>query len=79
MTIDGSDFANTHDLDFTQNAEPLTVVVTPTRDSYDPVEMVFIVHLSDEGIIIDFYQDGQPMRTSAQTWQEWVERALPLA
>jgi hypothetical protein len=53
--------------------EPFDIIVTPAEDRYDPEQNVIIVHITNEGLIIDFFTDGEQVGTTGQTWQEWWE------
>jgi hypothetical protein len=36
---------------------------------------VSIIHITSEGFIVDFYQDGELTRTIGRTWEEWFHSA----
>ena len=68
----------TVDFDCNGTDEPVDVVVTlnPWTDAgnqYDDLcdQLVSIVHITNEGLIIDFYQEGELVRTMGRTWEEW--------
>lgn len=57
-------------------SNPIEVVITPPHDPYDPQQSVIILHVTDEGILMDFYEDGELTRTLGRTYQEWFDTAL---
>jgi hypothetical protein len=56
-------------------SEPLDVIATLSDNSHDPQQEVCIVHITGEGLMMDFYTDGELTRTVARTWQEWYDEA----
>lgn len=52
-------------------SEPINIVVTPVENKYDPEQNITIVQITPEGLIIDFYTDGDIVGSIAKTWQEW--------
>lgn len=54
-------------------SEPIDLVATLPTNPNDPEQMVCIVHVTTEGIIMDFYVDGELIRTNGKTWDEWYE------
>ena len=73
----------TTDFDCNGTPEPLNVVVTLSpldyvgkwADPEDGDQLVSIVTFTTEGLLLDFYQDGELVRTMARTWEEWFESA----
>lgn len=69
----------TIDFDCNGTDEPVDVVVTLNPETggnqYDPMcdQLVSIVHITNEGLLIDFYQEGELVRTMGRTWEEWLE------
>lgn len=54
-------------------SEPMDIIVTLTDNKYDPEQEVCIVHITNEGLLLDFYTDGELVRTTGRTWQEWFD------
>ena len=52
------------------------VIVQMPSDPDDLQQHTCIVVFTDEGIILDFYEDGELVRTSGRTYQEWFDVAL---
>ena len=52
------------------------VVVQMPSDPDDLRQSACIVVFTNEGIILDFYEDGELVRTSGRTYQEWFDVAL---
>lgn len=50
---------------------PIDIVITPVHDPLDPQQSVIILHLTEEGILMDFYEDGELTGTIGRTYQEW--------
>jgi hypothetical protein len=48
-------------------------IVVTLNDQHDPEQNVCIVHITNEGLLLDFYTDGELMRTAGRTWQEWFD------
>jgi len=73
----------TIDFDCNGTQEPIDVIVTLTAFDYegkwadpeDGDQMVSIVKFTNEGLLMDFYQDGELVKTMARTWSEWFESA----
>lgn len=73
----------TIDFDCNGNQEPIDVVVTLSSFDYegkwadpeDGDQMVSIVHFTPEGLLVDFFQDGELVRTVGRTWEEWFDSA----
>lgn len=53
-------------------SEPTDIVVT-LGNQHDNEQNVCIVHITNEGLLLDFYTDGELMRTAGRTWQEWFD------
>lgn len=65
------------DLDLWQTDEDVEVIVTHDH----PVELsqaTTIVKINAEGIIIDFYSDGEITGTIGMTYEEWFDHASAL-
>lgn len=85
MSIVGYSFATkrkglavpTIDFDCNGTNPPLDVVATLNSwvDLEDGDQMVSIIHITSEGLIVDFYQDGELVRTIGRTWEEWFHSA----
>ena len=52
------------------------VIVQMPSDPDDLQQHTCIVVFTNEGIILDFYEDGELVRTSGRTYQEWFDVAL---
>lgn len=57
-------------------SEPVDVVVTLPDIPGDPEQNVCVVHITGEGVILDFYTDGELVRTLGRTWQEWFDSGI---
>ena len=49
------------------------VIVQLSTVKHDPQQNVCIVVFTDEGVIFDFYTDGELVRTNGRTYQEWFD------
>lgn len=54
---------------------PIDIVITPIHDPHDPQQSVIILHITEEGILMDFYEDGELTHTLGRTYQEWHDLA----
>ena len=52
---------------------PIDIVITPIHDPHDPQQSVIILHITSEGIMLDFYEDGELTGTIGRTYQEWYD------
>jgi len=52
------------------------VVIQLPRDPHDPEQNVLILVITNEGVIFDFYTDGELVTTSGRTYQEWYDEGL---
>ena len=52
------------------------IVITLPRDAYDPEQNVLILVVTNEGVVFDFYTDGELVTTVARTYQEWYDEGL---
>ena len=52
------------------------VLVQLPVDDYDHQQNVCVVVCTDEGVIFDFYENGELSRTLGRTYQEWSDLAL---
>jgi hypothetical protein len=52
------------------------VIVQLPVDDYDHQQNVCVVVFTDEGVIFDFYENGELSRTLGRTYQEWSDLAL---
>lgn len=53
---------------------PLDIVATMNGASFvECDQLVSVVHITGEGVIIDFYEEGELVRTIGRTWEEWYE------
>jgi len=52
------------------------VIVQLSTVKHDPQQSVCIVVFTEEGVIFDFYTDGELVRTNGRTYQEWFDESL---
>ena len=52
------------------------VIVQLSVDKNDPQQNVCVVVFTNEGVIFDFYEDGELSRTLGRTYEEWSDLAL---
>lgn len=48
------------------------VVIQLPKDTHDTQQEVCIVVITNEGVILDFYEDGELISTVARTYDEWL-------
>lgn len=63
------------DFDCATESRKEVIIQLPT-DKDDPQQNVCVVVVTNEGIIMDFYADGEFVRTTARTYQEWFDASL---
>jgi len=63
------------DFDCVTDSRKAVVVQLPT-DPYDLQQNVCVVVFTNEGVIFDFYEDGELVRTNGRTYQEWFDVSL---
>jgi hypothetical protein len=63
------------DFDCATDSRKEVVVQLPT-DEDDLQQNVCVVVFTNEGVIFDFYEDGELVRTNGRTYQEWFGDAL---
>ena len=52
------------------------VIVQLSTVKHDPQQSVCIVVFTEEGVIFDFYTDGELVRTNGRTYKEWFDASL---
>lgn len=70
LLMSRSSFLSGH---FQAGDSPIEVVITPPHDLHDPQQRVIILHVTDEGVMMDFYEDGELMGTVGRTYDEWFD------
>lgn len=62
-------------INYTPGDENIEVIVDITGEA--PIDFVdqhtLVLKLTSEGVIMDFYQDGELAGTIARTYSEWVD------
>ena len=51
------------------------VIIQLPRDADDNSQNILILVVTDEGVIFDFYEDGELTSTMARTYEEWNDEA----
>lgn len=54
------------------------IVIQLPRDHHDPEQNVLILVITNEGVVFDFYTDGELTTTVARTYQEWCDEGLAI-
>jgi hypothetical protein len=62
------------DFDCVTDSRKEVVVQLPT-DKDDLRQNVCVVVFTNEGVIFDFYEDGELVRTNGRTYEEWFDDA----
>ena len=71
---DSHDFTGVTRMDFDCATDSRKeVIVQLSTVKHDPQQSVCIVVFTDEGVIFDFYTDGELVRTNGRTYQEWFD------
>lgn len=52
------------------------IVITLPRDADDPEQNVLILVVTNEGVVFDFYTDGELVTTMARTYEEWRDEGF---
>ena len=74
---DSHDFTGVTRMDFDCATDSRKeVIVQLPVDKNDPQQNVCVVVFTDEGVIFDFYEDGELSRTLGRTYEEWANLAL---
>ena len=74
---DSHDFTGVTRMDFdcATDSRKEVIVQLPVEKN-DPQQNVCVVVFTDEGVIFDFYEDGELSRTLGRTYEEWSDLAL---
>ena len=51
------------------------IVIQLPPDADDISQNILILVVTDEGVIFDFYEDGELISTMARTYEEWHEES----
>jgi hypothetical protein len=74
---DFHDFTGVTRMDFDANVDDRKdVVIQLPVDKHDPEQGVCIVAITSEGIIMDFYSDGELVKTIGKTYLEWFNQSI---
>lgn len=64
-------------MDFDANVDDRKeVIIQLPADKHDPQQNVCVVVFTNEGVIFDFYEDGELSRTLGRTYQEWFDQSI---
>lgn len=72
---DSHDFTGVIRMDFDCATDSRKEVIVHFPDKNYPQQNVCVVVFTNEGVIFDFYEDGELIRTNGRTYEQWFHSA----